>query len=76
MVKYKTNKLADVGRLVAGLSRLGRGMAGLADVEPETVVEGTGTGEVHAQTDGASTPVPAPTTQKPAGKKGKKKGKK
>ncbi|KAF3930556.1 hypothetical protein ABW19_dt0203159 [Dactylella cylindrospora] len=32
VVKFKTDKISDVGRLVAGLHRLGRSMSGLADV--------------------------------------------
>ncbi|GAB7354198.1 hypothetical protein MBLNU459_g4748t1 [Dothideomycetes sp. NU459] len=86
-LKYKTDKAAEVGRLIAGLGRLGRSMAALPaladDVEmrdaaaPQPELAGSGTG--------MSTPLPdaAAEATKPAqggagggGKKKKKGGKK
>ena len=36
VLKYKTDKAADVGRLIAGLGRLGRDMAALPEKEEGT----------------------------------------
>ncbi|KAK4977311.1 hypothetical protein LTR66_010777 [Elasticomyces elasticus] len=82
-LKYRTDKAAEVGRLIGGLGRLGRHMAALPEVLEDTAMadapaaEGTGT----------STPVPAARDALPAtaeskaqsaggGGKKKKKGKK
>lgn len=90
-LKYKTDKAAEVGRLISSLARLGRSMAGLPEKEDAVMldaqtVEG-GTLEV-ASGSGVATPVPEGTLKAPTaaagpqggggqgGKKGKKKGKK
>lgn len=58
-MKYKTDKAAEVGRLISSLSRLGRSMAGLPEVKEDVImldaqaVEGTGA-EI---TSGVATPV-------------------
>ncbi|KAF3908595.1 hypothetical protein ABW21_db0209721 [Orbilia brochopaga] len=36
LIKFRTDKISDVGRLVAGLHRLGRSMANLKDIPPDT----------------------------------------
>jgi hypothetical protein len=87
-LKYKTDKAAEVGRLISSLARLGRSMAGLPEVKEDAAIldaqggEGAGT-EV---TSGVATPVvekghPVGGGGQQAGggqggKKGKKKGKK
>lgn len=82
-LKYKTDKAADVGRLIASLGRLGRHMAALPETAevvmeeaPEQMPEEVQTPPV---TDTKATPGSVAKTAGPAptGKKGKKnKGKK
>ncbi|EON69584.1 hypothetical protein W97_08844 [Coniosporium apollinis CBS 100218] len=53
-LKYQTTKAAEVGRLIASLGKLGRGMAGLAELaEDATMVDAPPT----EQGPGLSTPV-------------------
>ena len=61
-LKYKTDKAAEVGRLISSLARLGRTMAGLPEVKEDVAmldahaaVEGGAGAEV---TSGVATPVP------------------
>ncbi|KAI9796076.1 MAG: hypothetical protein M1833_006498 [Piccolia ochrophora] len=88
-LKYRTDKAAEVGRLVASLARLGRGMVGLADREGEDlrmenaaeVVEGGEGGGIVGPTTAAATAKVTGGTQGKgeakggAGGKKKKKGK-
>ncbi|KAG9517299.1 hypothetical protein KCU93_g8822, partial [Aureobasidium melanogenum] len=71
-LKYKTDKAAEVGRLIAAMGTLGREMAALPELKQDVAM-------VDAPIDGTETPVeagaPAPTQQTTAAKK-KKKGKK
>ncbi|KAH0345988.1 hypothetical protein KCU81_g4013, partial [Aureobasidium melanogenum] len=71
-LKYKTDKAAEVGRLIAAMGTLGREMAALPELKQDVAM-------VDAPAEGTETPVeaaaPAPTQQSTAGKK-KKKGKK
>jgi len=71
-LKYETDKAAEVGRLVLGLSRLGRGMAGLPELK-EDVDMGDGGGEAEAPVMETKA---APAAQTAGGGKRKKKGKK
>ncbi|KFZ12635.1 hypothetical protein V501_04108 [Pseudogymnoascus sp. VKM F-4519 (FW-2642)] len=72
-LKYRTDKAAEVGRLVLSLSRLGREMAGLPELKEEDV-KMEEAGEAVA---GAAAPVPEKAGAQPGGaKKGKKKGRK
>lgn len=74
-LKYKTDKAAEVGRLVLSLSRLGREMAGLPELAEEDVkMEGTET-EVKEESGTASL-IPAAPAPAQGGKSKKKKGKK
>ncbi|EPS42407.1 hypothetical protein H072_3558 [Dactylellina haptotyla CBS 200.50] len=57
IVTFRTDKISDVGRLVGGLHRLGRCMAGVKDIPPES----TTATAVEAQTGGS-----APTVSKDA----------
>ncbi|RPA92754.1 hypothetical protein L873DRAFT_1708509 [Choiromyces venosus 120613-1] len=72
LVKFRTSKIAIVGRLVAGLNRLGRQQAGV----PEPVVIETPVLEAPPAS-GRSTPIPgqAAPSEAPKSKKKKKKGK-
>ncbi|KAL7271159.1 hypothetical protein RUND412_006109 [Rhizina undulata] len=76
LVKFRTSKIADVGRLVAGLQRLGRSQANVSE-EVEAVVLGGDVTMPDAPTPGTSTPVPGetPAPAAKASKKKKKKGK-
>ncbi|KAH0280585.1 hypothetical protein KCU91_g906, partial [Aureobasidium melanogenum] len=71
-LKYKTDKAAEVGRLIAAMGTLGREMAALPELKQDVAM-------VDAPAEGTETPVeaaaPAPAQQTTAGKK-KKKGKK
>ncbi|KAG9668221.1 hypothetical protein KCU99_g8335, partial [Aureobasidium melanogenum] len=71
-LKYKTDKAAEVGRLIAAMGTLGREMAALPELKQDVAM-------VDAPIEGTETPVeaaaPAPTQQITAAKK-KKKGKK
>ncbi|KAG9565367.1 hypothetical protein KCU71_g5499, partial [Aureobasidium melanogenum] len=71
-LKYKTDKAAEVGRLIAAMGTLGREMAALPELKQDVAM-------VDAPIEGTETPVeaaaPAPAQQNTAGKK-KKKGKK
>lgn len=72
-LKYRTDKAAEVGRLVLSLSRLGREMAGLPELKEEDVKMEEG-GDAVA---GAPAPVPEKAGGQAGGpKKGKKKGRK
>ncbi|KAJ9658532.1 hypothetical protein H2201_007739 [Coniosporium apollinis] len=80
-LKYQTTKAAEVGRLVASLGKLGRGMAGLAELAEDVTIADAQPAE---QGPGVSTPVSdaagkeakaAPQAGGGGGKK-KKKGKK
>ncbi|OBT61347.1 hypothetical protein VE03_09315 [Pseudogymnoascus sp. 23342-1-I1] len=73
-LKYRTDKAAEVGRLVLSLSRLGREMAGLPELNEEDVkMEEAG----DAAVAGAAAPVVEKAGAQPGGaKKGKKKGRK
>ncbi|ELR07244.1 hypothetical protein VC83_01383 [Pseudogymnoascus destructans] len=72
-LKYRTDKAAEVGRLVLSLSRLGREMAGLPELKEEDIkMEGAGDAVAAA-----AAPVPEKAGAQPGGaKKGKKKGRK
>ncbi|KAG0634343.1 signal recognition particle 9 kDa protein-domain-containing protein [Tuber brumale] len=72
LVKFRTSKIAVVGRLVAGLNRLGRQQAGVS--EP-AVIE-TRVGEAPSAS-GTCTPIPgqAAPSEASKSKKKKKKGK-
>ncbi|OBT87106.1 hypothetical protein VE02_02247 [Pseudogymnoascus sp. 03VT05] len=71
-LKYRTDKAAEVGRLVLSLSRLGREMAGLPELKEEDVKM-----EEADAVAGAAAPVPEKAGAQPGGaKKGKKKGRK
>ncbi|TGZ82997.1 hypothetical protein EX30DRAFT_370038 [Ascodesmis nigricans] len=87
VIKFKTNKIADVGRLVAGLQRVARGSLGLKVEEEEkekTVVEMVTEAAGAVATAVADTATAATSGQAPAStgatgggkKKGKGKGKK
>lgn len=70
-LKYKTDKAAEVGRLIAAMGTLGREMAALPELKQDVAM-------VDAPVEGTETPVEAaatPVQQNTAGKK-KKKGKK
>ncbi|KFY38757.1 hypothetical protein V495_06404 [Pseudogymnoascus sp. VKM F-4514 (FW-929)] len=72
-LKYRTDKAAEVGRLVLSLSRLGREMAGLPELKEEDV-KMEEAGDAAA---GAPAPVAEKAGAQPGGaKKGKKKGRK
>ncbi|KAI7190848.1 hypothetical protein KC316_g6037 [Hortaea werneckii] len=82
VLKFKTDRQADVGRLINGLGRLGRHMAALpekAEAPPETATEDvpmTESSAAPAQT-AADTKAPQQQQQQQAGGgKKKKKGKK
>ncbi|KAG9603877.1 hypothetical protein KCU77_g2623, partial [Aureobasidium melanogenum] len=71
-LKYKTDKAAEVGRLIAAMGTLGREMAALPELKQDIAMVDAPAAE------GTETPVeaaPAPAQQSTAGKK-KKKGKK
>ncbi|KAG0129164.1 signal recognition particle 9 kDa protein-domain-containing protein [Tuber indicum] len=70
LVKYRTSKIAVVGRLVAGLNRLGRQQAGVS--EP-TVTE-TRVAEAPSAS-GTCAPIPGQVETSKSKKKKKKKGK-
>jgi hypothetical protein len=71
-LKYRTDKAAEVGRLVLSLSRLGREMAGLPELKEEDVKMEEG--DVVAAAPGSA---PEKVGSQPGGaKKGKKKGRK
>ena len=83
-LKYKTNKAADVTRLITSLGRLGRNMAALPE-SLEIIMDDAP--EVHEESTMPTSasinvkPLPTTATAKPGGapptgKKGKKKGKK
>ncbi|KAL1589904.1 hypothetical protein WHR41_01331 [Cladosporium halotolerans] len=77
-LKFKTEKSADVGRLVAGLGRMGRTMAALperAEGLEDAVMEEAPAAEEAAQ-ETKPAPAPAPATGGGGGGKKKKKGKK
>ncbi|KAF3910878.1 hypothetical protein ABW20_dc0106884 [Dactylellina cionopaga] len=57
LIKFRTDKISDVGRMVAGLHRLGRSMAGLKDIPPA---------ETTAATTEGATAGGAPTVSKEA----------
>ncbi|KAI4718373.1 hypothetical protein E4T48_05362 [Aureobasidium sp. EXF-10727] len=69
-LKYKTDKAAEVGRLIAAMGTLGREMAALPEKKEDVVMADVGA-------EGTETPVEAaaPAAQTTASKK-KKKGKK
>jgi hypothetical protein len=82
VLKYKTDKAAEVGRLIASLGSLGRGMAGLpeiiedasmADVKGE---EGTGTHTPLPEAVPKAAAAESKGTQGGGGGRKKKKGKK
>jgi hypothetical protein len=88
-LKYKTDKAAEVGRLVSSLARLGRTMAGLPEVKEDVAmldaaaVEGGGTGAGAEVASRVATPVPEGVKGNPVvggqqagGGQGGKKGKK
>lgn len=74
VVVFKTDKIADVGRIVGALSRAARRMGGLPDVEPqeEEVVAPAVPVKVDAPTPSAATPAPAAASGKSKKKRGKK----
>jgi len=84
-LKYKTDKAADVGRLIASLGRLGRNMAALPE-NMEGIVDDDGEDAAQAQVQAipqvveskgaAAGAVKSGGGAPPTGKKGKKKGKK
>ncbi|KAK5118941.1 hypothetical protein LTR62_000152 [Meristemomyces frigidus] len=88
VLKVRTDKAADVGRLITGLGRLGRHMAALPEKAEDSVMEDAPAAESSAPaaaapseartagpgTDGKSQP--APTVPGGGGGKKKKKGKK
>ncbi|KAI5205210.1 hypothetical protein AUEXF2481DRAFT_9300 [Aureobasidium subglaciale EXF-2481] len=76
-LKYKTDKAAEVGRLVAAMGTLGREMAALPEVKEDVTMTDAITEGVETIVDAvASVVTPAATSaQNTAGKK-KKKGKK
>ncbi|KAK6004866.1 hypothetical protein QM012_007645 [Aureobasidium pullulans] len=71
-LKYKTDKAAEVGRLIAAMGTLGREMAALPEVKGGDVAM------IDAPVEGTETPVEAtvPATQQSTAGKKKKKGKK
>lgn len=78
-LKYTTNKVAEVSRLIQIVGRLARPMAGLPEVKEEAMPdadpsEGTGTGTPLVEQPQEKPK--AGTSQGQNGKKGKKKGKK
>ncbi|KAI5850893.1 signal recognition particle 9 kDa protein-domain-containing protein [Tricharina praecox] len=87
VIKFSTTKIADVGRLVAGLQRLAREQIGVLEEEREDVVMAEANEKEVATPAAAAAPAtPAPATPAPAptpadggaakGKGKKKKGKK
>jgi hypothetical protein len=74
-LKYRTDKAAEVGRLIAAMGTLGREMAALPEVKGDVVMGDAGA----VQEDSAEVSVPVQSQSQPqqstAGKK-KKKGKK
>jgi hypothetical protein len=74
VIVFKTDKIADVGRIVGALARVARSMGGLPDVEDR---EEEAFVPAAAKEAAASTPAatPAPAASAP-GKSKKKKGKK
>ncbi|TKA68480.1 hypothetical protein B0A55_08938 [Friedmanniomyces simplex] len=85
VLKFKTDKAADVGRLIGGLGRLGRHMAALPEKAEEAVMEDADTAEqapaaaatapTSKESAAATTDGKAPQAPGGGGKK-KKKGKK
>ncbi|RPA81198.1 hypothetical protein BJ508DRAFT_362020 [Ascobolus immersus RN42] len=74
VIVFKTDKIADVGRVVTSLARVARSMGGLPDVEDKEEEAFTpATAKEAAPTTPAATPAPAATA---SGKGKKKKGKK
>ncbi|KAK0934943.1 hypothetical protein LTR29_013512 [Friedmanniomyces endolithicus] len=61
VLKLKTDKAADVGRLIAGLGRLGRRMAALPEKAEEAVMEDAEVAE-QAPVGGAAAPTGKETT--------------
>lgn len=78
MLKYKTDKAAEVGRLIASLGSLGREMAGLPEIALDAAIvdvkgdEGTGT---HTPVPEAASKAPATESKGAQGGGGKKKKK-
>ncbi|EMF15538.1 uncharacterized protein SEPMUDRAFT_147396 [Sphaerulina musiva SO2202] len=82
VLKFKTDRAAEVGRLVNGLGRVGRQMAALPEKEEtqdskmEDVVGAEGTTEIAAQTSASAASGAKPQSQpQQAGGGGKKKKK-
>jgi hypothetical protein len=74
-LKYRTDKAAEVGRLIAAMGSLGREMAALPEVKGDVVMGDAGA----VQEDSAEVLVQAqsqPQTQQNTAGKKKKKGKK
>jgi len=76
-IKFRTTKVADVGRLITGLHRLGRQQAGLPQVAASTEATWADVGVTPMEASGATTPVPGAAGIGAAvageGKKGRKK---
>ncbi|KAF2429803.1 hypothetical protein EJ08DRAFT_269114 [Tothia fuscella] len=77
VLKYETDKAAEIGRLIASLGTLGREMAALPEIAQEALAakEGTGTNTPVPETIVKSTPTDTKGPQGTGNKK-KKKGKK
>ncbi|KEQ78208.1 hypothetical protein M436DRAFT_69325 [Aureobasidium namibiae CBS 147.97] len=71
-LKYRTDKAAEVGRLIAAMGSLGREMAALPEVKGDVIMEDA-TQDVEAN---AEAPVQAQPQQQNTAPKKKKKGKK
>ncbi|KAI5840215.1 signal recognition particle 9 kDa protein-domain-containing protein [Morchella snyderi] len=74
VIKFRTCKIAVVGRMIAGLNRLGRQQANVPEpIVPDTTLVSTVTSATGTPISGQATPLTADTG--PKNKKKKKRGK-